>query len=414
MGPQNRATVAKGWQPLRVALAWRVTYGDREFVDLVREDANIDDPDILADCLRKEMVGWYDEKGFQADPARRVGPLVVNELERGVEITHTGRISGNNDGFYTPRRGPSRSQEVLAKSWTGRLQRVAEDFEAARCARPNQMLPAADYLKWRFEQALRETCTLIADGKVRAKWIPVHSGVEDRMRKVRPSEISEHMILREDGLLYQSANKSAPAWKSLYVWWGDFMQCRGGAAAAESTAAKIEQALSDMTAPEEVTASTEQGREPDAAEIGSIGDEPSADEPARPVLPPRMDNILQAVRAECKERGHTSWIKSRPRQRDDAIWSQFHRMGIERETKPGNLQSFQRVCREFFRTFWPSVRSDVEADIPGKSGQSGFAATHASSISASSCPQLSTTDTMSPQHASDPREPTPPIPSICR
>jgi hypothetical protein len=44
------------WEPLRVALAWRVAAGDDNFVECVRADSSFDAPVVLAGCLGDEMA----------------------------------------------------------------------------------------------------------------------------------------------------------------------------------------------------------------------------------------------------------------------------------------------------------------------------------------------------------------------
>jgi hypothetical protein len=251
------------WEPLRVAIAWSVTNSDLEFVDWVRSDPHFDNFDpannILVDCLRKELIGHW-----RPPDAAPSGPLIVRgeetvQINTGIIPTSVSRKS-DADKFYVPKKCLVGGQEILSEQYTGRLKQLAEEFDAARGARPKGILRLEEYLLGRFDQALADILKLIECGKLPAKGIPMRGGVEAPLRKITPFDVNGSMRLGIDGVLYQSANKGAPAWKSIEVSWADFMHCHGGAA-AESTAARTEQALSGMTAPEEATASTEQGRE---------------------------------------------------------------------------------------------------------------------------------------------------------
>jgi hypothetical protein len=91
-------------------------------------------------------------------------------------------------------------------------------------------------------------------------------------------------------------------------------------------------------------------------------------EDPNPVLRRRMRNILHAVREECKALGQERWLDGQVLKRDEAIWRQLKLLGYEQADEPTNWQSFQRTCRFFFSTHWPSVNFNVGPDIPDKSG----------------------------------------------
>src|SRR5262249_12883664 len=64
----------------------------------------------------------------------------------------------------------------------------------------------------------------------------------------------------------------------------------------------------------------------------SVAKESPNEPPGPNHLPRRMQHILEAVRAECKERQQLRWIGSSRRKRDDAIWGRLRHLGYEKES----------------------------------------------------------------------------------
>ena len=77
MPRELKPTPASHWEPLRVAVAALITCGDEDFVNLTRRETNFDCLGILVDCLRKEMVGFYDEPGKP-----RSGSVILRAAEK--------------------------------------------------------------------------------------------------------------------------------------------------------------------------------------------------------------------------------------------------------------------------------------------------------------------------------------------
>ena len=211
------------WEPLRVALAWRVTDADEFFVNWVRRDRyfDFDCLSILVDCLWKEMIGYYDEKGFPA--ASPEGCIVAPR-----EILHRGRdFWGPLHMDGTDLLGPDTitrfGQEFLSDKQTGRFQTLARAYEAER--QKSTKLRLKGYLDRRFDQALAETCRLIANSALRARGTGVDGDCELPHGDIPPSAITETMSLRGYGLLYQGPNNSARAWESVSVSWTDWLRC---------------------------------------------------------------------------------------------------------------------------------------------------------------------------------------------
>ena len=202
---------AAPWQPLRVALAWRIANGDNKLVEWARTDPLFDAPIVMAGCLAEEMV--------------EAGCIVKSPFH------HFGPTLG-----------------VLAKPFEGRFQQLAADFDARRL-RHLQELPGSElpqdwlrpddirdakvfrfvelrtYLADRVDQAWVEIRHRISNGELPARGVAVDRGFEGPAGDMPPSALTETtMIGLHDGLVHQS-HGSTRAWTSVTVFWPDFVKC---------------------------------------------------------------------------------------------------------------------------------------------------------------------------------------------
>jgi hypothetical protein len=173
-------------EPLRAALAWRIADGDEDVVTWVGNHTEFSDPSILVRGLRHKM---------------------------------------KEAGCVVPLQQPY-GQLALAERYSGRLQRLAERFEVDRCADSNNGILCLDrYLLRCVNDAVREICQAIRDGKLSAEGLAMVDGVERGIERLPPDVITETMTLRKDGALCTGLNTGGRCWKSVCVSRAGFLKC---------------------------------------------------------------------------------------------------------------------------------------------------------------------------------------------
>jgi hypothetical protein len=189
------------FEPLRVALAWLVTAGDDEFVELIRGDFWWRKPETRE--YRKALNKPHVLAGILAGQMEKAG--VIKEV-------------------------PSRREKLaqFADDYCGRLQQLGADWNRSEPERNDPVfgfMKLVAFLESRIANAWEEIRPHIANSQIRARGVPVDAhGSEGHSRDILPSEITETMCLESDGLLYQSPGERGPAWKSVSVSWGDFIK----------------------------------------------------------------------------------------------------------------------------------------------------------------------------------------------
>jgi hypothetical protein len=216
------------WEPLRVALAWRVTAGDDEFVARVRQDSQFGAPHVLAGCLAEELV--------TAGHILRLRQLYGPALAALAKLPCGGRLqllAADLERWL--QQLPQLPDFDLAKlhfevtELRGRNETEARKHVALvdQCLRARLKLfkfaDLREYLECRVNEAWAEIRQrFIANGEPRLGGAPVDRGVEGPARDMLRSEVTETMTIRHDGQLHQGTR----VWKSVIVCWEDMVEAR--------------------------------------------------------------------------------------------------------------------------------------------------------------------------------------------
>ena len=216
------------WEPLRAALAWRVTDGDDEFVERVRADTRFDAPQVLAALLADEL----EKAGHILKITQGIGPT----LAALAKPSCGGRFrQPAMDLERWVRQLPEPPDFDLAKlnfeiaELRGRNETEARKHVALvdRCLHGGSKLfkfaELRKFLADRHDKAWAELRQrIITTGEIRLSGAPVDRGVEGPARNMLRSEVTETMTIGpNDGQLHQGAR----VWKSVTILWGDFIRC---------------------------------------------------------------------------------------------------------------------------------------------------------------------------------------------